>query len=162
MLFFCQDDIVLAISPRPLFSFRGPGLLSSLSLCFLLCLTGLEGPSQFAPQPTPIWEEEEGNLASVVLRCSALWESECGRGGLSPWAFSSSLLCDSSSCHLFLFVCLCLLCASLPLWAGWDLEFFAGVLYSDVWDRLEGDGPRGVMVFLGGRGGPLRWELGTW
>lgn len=43
----CQDDIVLAIS-RSLLSFVCAALLSSFSICLLVCLSGLDGPIQAA------------------------------------------------------------------------------------------------------------------
>lgn len=49
-------------------------------------------------------------------------------------------------------------------WELTERECLAGVLVSAVWDWLKGDGQRGAVLFLGGRGGPLRLELelGTW
>lgn len=43
-----------------------------------------------------------------------------------------------------------------------EWEGLAGVLVADLWDWLEGGGQRGAVLFLGGRGGPLRLERGAW
>lgn len=43
-----------------------------------------------------------------------------------------------------------------------EWKCLAGVSVSNVWDCLEGNGERGVVMFFGGRGGTQRWELGTW